>query len=331
MVMLDAGCLIGQDEANQVLQADINADPTSQLAASTLYRDASGWLNRAHLAHSSQPDEVAQIAEEGLRQASPGAQAHDRILEVEDAGLEGGQEGATQDVSKAGTAVKQEGAEGAEQHEAAQQNQAAAASTSKAGNEEDVGPTDRAEADNKASIAIFGEEIATNDSKPAAEDVGQQEGEKAMDTEPPDDSSKLNHAAVLTISAEGEAGSSLGQASDSANPETVIQPRNSDATPGDIQHPHSEPGPASLQAPPVQTFIVLCRRNGLMQIFVLPDMQLLFSYSNVVEGPLLLTQGGQSPVGKAEEDSSQVQLVEACMESFGASYVSGELTPAFAY
>ena len=76
------GCLIGEDDANQVLQADINADPTTRLTAAALYQDSSAWLSKALAARSPHP------AEPDPREAES---AHDQLIEVEDGGLEGGQ------------------------------------------------------------------------------------------------------------------------------------------------------------------------------------------------------------------------------------------------
>lgn len=78
------GCLIGEDAANQALQADINADPTIRLTAATLYHDSSGWLSKALSARAPQPTESDPLQAES---------AHDRLVEVADGGLEGGQEG----------------------------------------------------------------------------------------------------------------------------------------------------------------------------------------------------------------------------------------------
>ena len=76
------GCLIGEDDANQALQADINADPTTHLTAAALYQDTSAWLSKALAARSPHP------AEPDPREAES---AHDQLIEVEDGGLEGGQ------------------------------------------------------------------------------------------------------------------------------------------------------------------------------------------------------------------------------------------------
>ncbi|KAL0047613.1 hypothetical protein WJX82_007762 [Trebouxia sp. C0006] len=92
----EEGCLIGQDAANQALQADINADPTLRLTAATLYRDNSGWLHQvqsAHSAHLSPAQSEPEALAEGPAQMTPGAEGYDGVVEVEDAGLEGGQEG----------------------------------------------------------------------------------------------------------------------------------------------------------------------------------------------------------------------------------------------
>ena len=81
-ICVHTGCLIGEDDANQVLQADINADPTTRLTAAALYQDTSAWLSKALAAHSPHP------AEPDPREAES---AHDQLIEVEDGCLEGGQ------------------------------------------------------------------------------------------------------------------------------------------------------------------------------------------------------------------------------------------------
>ena len=89
---LHAGTLVGED-ANQALQADINADPSTRLEAATLYRDTSGWFARVHSAQAAESAKAAQKPDaEG--QGLAGEQPRDRILEVEDGGPGGGCSGA---------------------------------------------------------------------------------------------------------------------------------------------------------------------------------------------------------------------------------------------
>ena len=45
-----AGCLTGEDTANELLQAEINADASQRVSAAALYADVSGWLGQAHTA-----------------------------------------------------------------------------------------------------------------------------------------------------------------------------------------------------------------------------------------------------------------------------------------
>ena len=76
--------MIGEDAANQALQADINAAPTTRLTATTIFQDASAWFGKALAARTPQPAESDPLQAES---------AHDQLVEVEDGGLEGGQEG----------------------------------------------------------------------------------------------------------------------------------------------------------------------------------------------------------------------------------------------
>lgn len=277
-----------------------------------------------HSAHTARAEELIWSGQGALGQgpgpASPDADAHDGVLEVEDAGLEGGQEGVAQPDAHADAAVlvKQENSSVGDH-----QKQPAAAG------EQEAGPSGQAAEDTWASVAIFGQEIAADEHKPDQQDLaGTQPGTDRL-SEPPDDSSKPHQTTAQTAAndqQEEEPASSHQGGLDPSGLEAAVQPSNEDIAPGNIQNPMPEPDQANQQAPPVQTFIVLCREKGEMQIFALPEMQLLFSYNNVVEGPPLLTQGGSSPSpsGKAEEEEGQVQVVEACMASFGASYVSGQ-------
>ncbi len=292
--------MIGQDAANQALQADINADPTLRLTAATLYRDNSGWLHRvqsAHSAHLSLAQSEPGALAEGLAQMTPGAEGYDGVVEVEDAGLEGGQEGVTPGVQPA---VKQEKTDDGSQHMQEEQQTQAASSSGQASStavknepqvenlkeQEEVGPSGGADAQTStASVAMFGSEIAKQD-----QDTQQQPTPDKMNSEPHDASQELPG---LT-------------STDNQTPQE-----------------EEETGPANQQVPHIQTYIVLCREQGIMQIFALPEMQLIFSYSNVVEGPLLLTQAGSSPTPLGGEEA-QTHVTEALLESFGPTVVPGQ-------
>ena len=268
-----------------------------------MHRDNSGWLNRlqsAHSAHLSLAQSEPAALADGQAQTPPEAEGCDGIVEVEDAGLEGGQEGVTQGAAGVQPAVKQEKTDDGSQHmQEEQQNQAASSSGQapsiavkdepQAGNlkeHEEVGASGEADAQTRtASVAIFGSEIAKTD-----QGSQQQQNADKMNPEPPDASQELPG---LTFT-------------DNQTPQA-----------------EEEAGPANQQVPHIQTYIVLCREQGLMQIFALPEMQLIFSYSNVVEGALLLNQGGSGPSSLGGEEA-QTHITEARLESFGPTVVQGQ-------
>ena len=230
---------------------------------------------------------------------TPGADGYDGVVEVEDAGLEGGQEGVTQGAAGVQPAVKQEKTDDDSQHmQEEQQTQAASSSGQppssavkdelQAGNlkeQEEVGPSGEADAQTStASEAVFGSEIATD------HDSQQQPTADRINSEPPDASQELPGLAFT----------------DNQTPQE-----------------EEEAGPSNQQVPHTQTYIVLCREQSIVQIFALPEMQLVFSYNNVVEGPLLLTQGSSSPTPLGAEEA-QTHITEACLESFGPTVVPGQ-------
>ena len=260
-------------------------------------------MQSAHSAHLGLTQSATGALAEGQAQTTPGAEGYDGVVEVEDAGLEGGQEGVTQGAAGVQPAVKQEKTDDGSQHmQEEQQNQAATCSGQapsvavkdepQAGNlsrteQEEVGPSREADAQTStASVAIFGNKIAKTD-----QDSQQQPTAGRINTEPPDASHELPG---LT--------STENQMTEKEEEE--------------------EAGPADQQVPHVQTYIVLCREQDILQIFALPEMQLIFSYNNVVEGPLLLTQGGSSPTPLGGEEA-QTHVTEACLESFGPTVVPG--------
>lgn len=238
---------------------------------------------------------------EGQAPASPAAEGLEGIVEVEDAGLEGGQEGVTQGVTAAEPVIKQETLGDDNQHSMEEQRQQQDASTSDPSQPAEVKgelqarleSPDTAMPDSRASEAIFGSEIALP--------------EQSIHT--PEEEAEPSHQ----------------QAPDSTLLDVAVHPDDGEMAAGSIQNPNAEAGPVVEQAAPLQTCIVVCREGGSLQIFALPDMQLLFSYSNAVEGPPLLTQGGSSPSSLSKPgEEAEVHIVEARMESFGAANVSGQ-------
>ena len=311
--VLHAGTLVGED-ANQALQADINADPTTRLEAATLYRDTSGWLTEIHSRLTAQAAASAQDAQgpdDAGGQGPAGEQPRDRILEVEDGGLEGGQEGVAQEPA----VVKME-----ENGGDIQQPSSASGSASKA---ESVRVKQEGAEDSmdRPTVAIFGEEIASGSSFKGEDESAdplpeQDQAGSATKTTDPAPASTQN---PQSSSPDQEAPDSKGSLHQQGQSEPPLQP-TALADP-----PTSDPTTTAEQ--PLQSaklFTVLCRENGLLQIFALPEMQLLFSYTNPIEGPPLLTQGGSSPVQPAEEDG-KVRVVEARMESFGLRNASGDV------
>lgn len=302
------------EDANQALQADINADPTTRLQAATLYRDTSGWLAKMHSNLTAEAAESAQDAQgpdDAGGQGPAGEQPRDRILEVEDGGLEGGQEGVAQEPA----VVKME-----ENGGDAQQPSSASGSASKAESVH-VKQEEAEESRDTPTVAIFGEEIASGSSFKGEDDSTDplpkqdQAGSATTTTDPASTSAQDPQSDCPNQ----EATDSKGSLQQQGHPELPLQ-STALADP-----PTSDPTTTATQPPQsAKVFIVLCRENGLLQIFVLPDMQLLFSYTNPIEGPALLTQGGSSPPPLAEEEG-KVRVVEARMESFGPRSSSGDV------
>ena len=278
-------------------------------------------------AYSSQPGDPTQslqgAGEEGQATASPAAEGHDGIVEVEDAGLEGGQEGVTQGVTAAEPVIKQETLGDDNQHhtEAEQKQQDASTSdpTQPAAvkGELQARPElpDTTMPDSRASEAIFGSEIALPEQARMESSEGASEAIFGSEIALPEQS---NHQPGE------EAGPSHQQAPDSTLLDVAVHPDDVGVAAGSIQNPNAEASPVDEQPISVQTCIVVCREEGTLEIFALPEMQLLFSYSNAVEGPPLLTQGGSSPSSlRKPGEEAEVHIVEARMESFGAN-VSGQ-------
>lgn len=236
-------------------------------------------------------------------QGPAGEQPRDRILEVEDAGLEGGQEGVAQDPP----GMKQE-RDKEEAHPA--KAEPVSVKQEEAEGSELEGSQDR------PSIAIFGEEIAA-ESDVKHEDDPQLREDQAGATI----SIASASASVQDRDARGQVVPATKESP--AQQDGVQNPISNDVVNHVTEHVTSDSGTANQQPPAVNTFAVLCRENGMLQIFSLPDMQLLFSYSNPIEGPPLLTPGGSSPP-QPEEGGANVRVVEACMESFGARDASGD-------
>ena len=86
-------------------------------------------MQSAHSAHLGLTQSATGALAEGQAQTTPGAEGYDGVVEVEDAGLEGGQEGVTQGAAGVQPAVKQEKTDDGSQHmQEEQQNQAATSS-----------------------------------------------------------------------------------------------------------------------------------------------------------------------------------------------------------
>ena len=309
-VCLCAGSLIGED-ANQALQADINADPSTRLVAATLYRDNSGWLARVHSTHSAKSAEAAEgaLGTDTEGKDNTGEMLHDIILEVEDGGLEGGQEGVAE-----GTPIKHEEADtGASQPASSPEMKVDV-------EEEDVtaGASEQQTADQSASVAIFVADIAASSNANGKDDPAAQLLQQDQ---------AVPGAAIAPSSSQsaGAAQNNTQQdATEDANQDLLQQQHSEAPDSGPVNSVTAEAATDEQQPPPVQTFIVLCRENGLLQIFQLPDMKLLFTYHNAVEGPPLLTPGGFSPP-QPEGEEARVHVVEARMESFGPRDASGYL------
>lgn len=300
---LHAGILIGED-ANQWLQADINADPTTRLEAATLYRDTSGWFTRVHSTQSVKSAGEAQ-GPDAEGQGCAGEQPRDRIMEVEDAGLEGGQEG-----------VAQEPAGGFKQERERDEAQQTEADPVRVKEEEEAEESEPQGSQESLSIAIFGEEIAAervvkHDDHPADPQLRQAQAGSVTDLYP--GSASAQDQPISGRPAQDDTKESLLQQ------DGVYQPSSN----GVVDHIPDNSVPANQQLPAVKTFTVLCRENGMLEIYSLPDMQLLFSYSNPIEGPPLLTPGGSSPP-QPEEGAAKLRVVEARMESFGPKDASGD-------
>ena len=309
--MLHAGTLVGED-ANQALQADINADPTTRLEAATLYRDTSGWFARVHSALAAESAKDAQRPDaEG--QAPAGEQPRDRILEVEDGGLEGGQEGVAQEPAT----MKQETDGGGAQQPSSGLGWASEAEPVHVKEEEAEESRDR------PSVAIFGGEIASGGKIKHEDDSA----DPQLRQDQAESATEINPAAASTPGLQSSPNQMAQDSKKSPPLQDSPEPLQSTALPDSSP---SDSTTANQPRPAVKTFTVLCRENGLLQIFMLPGMQLLFSYTNPTEGPPLLTQGGSSPHQLAEEEA-KVRMVEARMESFGPRDTSGDalLNPYF--
>ena len=303
--VLHAGTLVGED-ANQALQADINADPTTRLEAATLYSDTSGWFARVHSAQAAESAKDAQ-GPDAEGQGPAGEQPHDRILEVEDGGLEGGQEGVAQEPA---AVVKQERDGGGAQQPSSGLGSASEAEAVRVKEEE------AEEARGTPSVVIFGDEIASGGNSKHEDDSA----EPQLEQDQAGSAAEIDPAAASTQGIQSSPDQKAQDLKGNLPLQDYYEPLDSTALAG---HSPSASSTAKQPLPAVKTFTVLCRENGLLQIFALPDMQLLFSYTNPTEGPPLLTQGGSSPHQPAEEEA-KVRVVEARMESFGPKDASGD-------
>ena len=294
--MLCTGCLIGEDAANQALQADINADPTTRLTAATIFQDASGWFGKALSACASQPAESDPLQAES---------AHDQLIEVEDGGLEGGQEGGLVPGEQQGSGVSQLSSVIVKGEHNASQQLPAPSQDSRAQNS-------ASEMQQAASTAIFGSEIAGNDTSSDS---------PVMMTESSNTGQEPAAGSVPQIASvtEDTDMDDVNQLQLTVYPDDQTASHDARATsPGGTQRV----GVAGTQG----SFIVLCRENGWLQLYALPDMELVFSYQHANDGPPVMGDGGSSPDPRGLEGGPALQTVEVCMQSFGPTTTSGLFT-----
>ena len=173
------------------------------------------------------------------------------------------------------------------------------------------------ESRDRASVAVFGDEIASDgnikhEDESADPQLRQDQAGSATET---------NAAAAAVDGLQSNLSHMAQDSKESLQQQDRPEPLRSTAL---ADQSPSDPTMTKQQLPAVKAFTVLCRENGLLQIFALPDMQLLFSYTNPIEGPPLLTQGGSSPHQPTQEEAKE-RVVEARMESFGPRDASGDM------
>lgn len=171
--------------------------------------------------------------------------------------------------------------------------------------------------DQTASMAVFGSDIAEDKKPSEAPAVGAEPGSLShvgAESHSPSETKAANQVPQIANVTEG-----TDTDMDGANQLQLS------AYPDEPQ-PASRDSP-SRRSPPrgaVQSFIVLCRDNGWLQLYALPDMQLVFAYQHANDGPTVMGQGGCSPDPRGLEGGSALQTVEVCMQSFGPTTTSGD-------
>ena len=163
-----------------------------------------------------------------------------------------------------------------------------------------------------ASTAIFGSEIAGNDTSPDS---------PAMITNPsiPDQKQAAVSVPQIANVTEDTDMDDANQLQLTVHPDDQTVSHDARATsPGGTRR-------TGLAATP-HSFIVLCRENGWLQLYALPDMELIFLYQHASDGAPVMGEGGSSPDPRGLEGGSALQTVEVCMQSFGPTTTSGPFT-----
>lgn len=162
-----------------------------------------------------------------------------------------------------------------------------------------------------ASVAIFGSEVAGEEKLLSSPAAGAEPARPShMGPEPNSPAVQVPQIANVTEDTEME-GSNQRQL-------TVHQ----DDTPA-ASHGARSASPAADRRGKRRDFIVLCRENGWLQLYALPEMDLIFAYQHATDGPAVMGEGGCSPNPAGLEGGSALQTVEVCMQSFGPSSTSG--------
>ena len=171
--------------------------------------------------------------------------------------------------------------------------------------------------DQTASMAIFGSEIAEDKKPSQAPVVGAEPGGLShvrAESHSPSETKAANQVPQIANVTEG-----TDTDMDGANQlQLSVYP--------DEPQPSSRESP-SRRSPPrgaVQSFIVLCRDNGWLQLYALPDMQLVFAYQHASDGPTVMGQGLCSPDPRGLVGGAALQIVEVCIQSFGPTTTSGD-------
>lgn len=298
-VLACAGCLVGEDAANQALQADINANPAIRLTAASLHQDASGWLGRALAATSAQ-----RVESQHAQQAES---AHDQLVEVEDAGLEGGQEGCLVPGEQASVPEDPSG------------------SGDQAANDVKHEPREGQDLKRQNSPT----ELQDTPSRATAQQhVSHASAEQGAPNSPVRSRARLNSPEQHQVEPEG-----LLPASDAlqdtdmsdADPLQLVELPNQEQTRSGPEHARQTASPPAGLPKGNGSFILMTRENGWLELYALPGMELVFSHQHASAGPAVLADGGCSPDPSSLEGVPQMQTMEVSLQSFGPSTMSGTL------